>query len=86
MIRTQVQLTEEQVKTLKEIATRKGVSVSEIVRQSIENTIRSDMEISYEERCRRALEVMGKFRSGKSDVSVNHDKYLAEAFKDWCFL
>ena len=83
MIRTQVQLTEEQVKALKEIAARKKVSMAEIIRQAIDNTIHSETEMPYEERCRRALEVMGKFRSGKTDISINHDKYLAEAYKDW---
>jgi len=83
MVRTQVQLTEEQIVKLKEIASKRGISVSELVRQAIESTIRSELEISYEERCREALEVMGRFSSGKSDVSINHDKYLAEAYRDW---
>ena len=30
---------------------------------------------------KRALEVVGKFKSGKSDVSKRHDAYLAEAFE-----
>jgi len=83
MIRTQVQLKEEQIKALKEVAARKGVSMSEIVRQAVDNTIRSEKVISYEEKCSKALKIMGKTRSGKTDISVNHDKYLAEAYKDW---
>jgi len=33
-----------------------------------------------EERRKRAIEIAGKFSSGKSDVSRKHDKYLTEAF------
>ena len=32
------------------------------------------------ERVSRAIALSGRFRSGKTDISVNHDKHLAEAF------
>jgi predicted enzyme related to lactoylglutathione lyase len=32
------------------------------------------------ERMRRAIALSGRFRSGKTDISTNHDEYLAEAF------
>jgi hypothetical protein len=32
------------------------------------------------ERRRRALAAAGRFSSGRNDVSVDHDEYLAEAF------
>ena len=36
--------------------------------------------IDQDERRRRALAAAGRFRSGKSDTSINHDKYLEDAF------
>jgi hypothetical protein len=36
--------------------------------------------IDQDERRRRALAAAGRFRSGKSDISINHDKYLEDAF------
>lgn len=31
----------------------------------------------------RAMAAVGKFRSGLSDISKDHDRYLAEDFMDW---
>ena len=36
--------------------------------------------IDQEERRQRALAAAGRFRSGKSDISINHDKYLEDAY------
>lgn len=78
MIRTQIQLTEEQAKALREIATQRGVSMAELIRESVERTIE---ESERKEKWRRALGVMGRYRSGLNDVSSDHDKYLAEDYK-----
>lgn len=78
MIRTQVQFTEEQIEALRERAAREETSVSELVRRAVGAWVAT--ETSWEQRKRRALEVAGRFRSGRSDVSVHHDDHLAEAF------
>lgn len=81
MIRTQVQLTETQVKELKRIAAARGVSLAEVVREAVDGVIRSGgVAVDREERKRRALAAAGKFRSGVQDTSVRHDRDLAEAF------
>jgi hypothetical protein len=82
MIRTQVQLTESQMRDLKRIARREGVSMAEVVRRSVDSYIRTCDGPSREELVRRARSVVGRFRDreGKTDVSVNHDEYLAEAY------
>jgi len=80
MVRTQIQLTERQAQALKKLAAEQDVSVAELIRRSIDALIESSDGRSEEERWARALSVSGMFRSGYSDLSVNHDKYLAEDF------
>ena len=83
MIRTQIQLKEEQVRVLKKLAAARGVSMAELIRQSVDALIRSStgIGISDEERRRRAIAAAGRFRSGTSDVSSEHDRHLVEAFR-----
>ncbi len=80
MVRTQIQLTEEQAAALKRLAAAKRVSVAELIRQGVENLLHSIGTISPEERRKRALAVAGRFHSGISDLSRKHDEHLAEAF------
>lgn len=82
MIRTQIQLTEEQAHALRELAVRQGVSMAELIRRSVAATLERE-SAEYEERWKRAMSVVGMFASGLSDVSENHDKYLEEAYMDW---
>jgi hypothetical protein len=79
MIRTQIQLTETQARTLKKVAMDKGTSVAEVIRRAVDNMVQRSPKVSSEERIKRALEIVGKFRSGRRDVSQKHDEYLAEA-------
>jgi hypothetical protein len=81
MIRTQVQLTEEQARVLKNLASIRQVSVAELIRQSVDALIRSSREIEAEKRRRRAITAAGRFHSGASDISAEHDEYLAEDFQ-----
>jgi hypothetical protein len=82
MIRTQIQLTEEQSRALKSLAARRGVPVAELIRQSVDSFIRSSAGLDDQERRRRAIAAAGKFHSGKGDVAVNHDDYLTEAYAE----
>jgi hypothetical protein len=77
MIRRQIQLTDDQARGLKELAERHQVSISELIRQAVDQII-ADGE--YEEKRRRASAVIGSFKGGPADVSANHDKYLDEAY------
>ena len=80
MIRTQVQLTESQMKALRQASAETGKSVAELIRQGVDRYLAGRNEPSREERIRRAIRAAGRFSSGASDVSVNHDKYLAKAY------
>ena len=80
MIRTQIQLTEEQASRVKQIASSRGVPMAEVIRDAVEAAIAAGTGPAFEERCNRALEIAGRFRSGKKDISRKHDSYLTEAF------
>jgi hypothetical protein len=73
-------LTEEQVKALKKIALSRHLSIAEIIRQAVDTVIRSNIVVDVEEKRKRAIDVVGRFSSGKRDISRKHDTYLVEAF------
>jgi hypothetical protein len=81
MIRTQIQLTVEQATKVKKIAASRGVSMAEVIRDALDGAIRSYPGGTSDQRRKRALDIVGKFRSGKRDISRKHDAYLAEAWK-----
>jgi hypothetical protein len=81
MVRTQIQLTERQTQRLKALAKERGVSMAELIRESVDKLLESPAVIDREERKRRAIAVAGRFRSGLTDLGVNHDEYLAEAYE-----
>ncbi len=80
MVRTQIQLTEEQARKVKRIAAARGVSMAEVIRDAVDGAIRSETRPVPEDRRKRALDIVGKFRSGKRNISKRHDAYLTEAF------
>jgi Arc/MetJ-type ribon-helix-helix transcriptional regulator len=81
MVRTQVQLTEEQAALIKQLAAERDVSMSEIIRIGMTDFLTASGAITRAERIRRALAVTGRFRSDKTDVSERHDAYLSEAYQ-----
>jgi hypothetical protein len=80
MVRTQVQLTDSQIKALRQASAATGKSIAELIRQGVDQYLAGRNEPTREERIERAIRAAGKFASGSTDVSVNHDKYLAEAY------
>ena len=80
MIRTQIQLTEEQSQALKEMSVKKHESISELIRKAVDMLLQSSPEITVEEKRQRAIAAAGSLMSGVKDLSVNHDKYLAGGY------
>jgi hypothetical protein len=78
MVRTRVRLTERQLDALRELSTATGRSVAEMVRLGVELYLSSRHRPNRKEQIDRALRAIGKFSSGRNDVSVHHDRYLAE--------
>jgi len=80
MVGTHVRLREEQLRALRQLASDQGVSVAELIRQAVNMFIHQLGPVDDAERQRRAIAVAGRFRSGVSDVSSEHDRYLVEAY------
>jgi predicted transcriptional regulator len=80
MVRTQVQLSEDQARRVRQLAAAQQVSMAEIIRRSVELYVGQDGDTDMAERRRRALAVIGKYASDVPDLGRDHDKYLAEAF------
>ncbi len=80
MVRTQIQLTDNQAQDLKRLAAARHLSMAELIRQGVDAILRSNTVMDPAEKRKRALALAGKFRSGKHDVSKEHDKYLAEDY------
>jgi hypothetical protein len=82
MVRTQVQLTEEQSEGLRRLATTRGVSMAELVREGVEHILELDARTRTWE---RALSVVGKYQdpAGEAAVAEDHDRFLDEAYLHW---
>ena len=82
MVRTQIQLTEDQFAALRERAVAEGRSMADLVRTGVDSILRGGAgRADREERRRRALAVIGRYRSAPRDLSRRHDDYLAKAFR-----
>ena len=82
MVRTQVQLAEEDLAALQQLAAEQGVSVSELVRQGVKWVLEGKRKPSRQELLERALSTAGIGHSGLPDVAERHDDYLAEAYEE----
>lgn len=81
MVRTQIQLTEDQASRLRVIAHEQGRPVAAVVRDAVDRLLAAEASAGWEERKQRALSVVGKYSSEDSDVAERHDDYLSEAFE-----
>ena len=76
MASVEIQFTEEQMHALRWLSEKDGRSIEELLKAGVERMYKEE----YEARAQRMLNAVGKFRAGVSDISENHDKYLAEDF------
>jgi hypothetical protein len=81
MIRTQIQLTPEQMRGLKAVAARRGRPVAELVREGVDEVLRQGAAAGGSPR-ERAAAVSGRFRSGLTDLARRHDTHLAESLAE----
>jgi hypothetical protein len=79
MIRTQVQIEEEQMEWLRAKALERRVSVSQLIREGIAFFREHEERITSGKK-ERALAALGRFESGLKDVSERHDRHLADLY------
>ena len=80
MIRTQVSLSAAQHEELRRVASERGVSMAQLVREGVDRLLEEDERRS---RWQRFLSATDRFRgSGLRDVAANHDRYLEDAYRD----
>jgi hypothetical protein len=82
MVRTQIQFPKEDLDALHKLAAEEGISTAELVRRGMKQVIAESRKPSRRELMERASQVVGKFRSGVSDLSERHDDYFAEAIEN----
>ena len=80
MVRTQIQLTDEQASLLKEMAHEGNESVAAIIRKALDQFLLKQQP-NRRTLYRQALGAVGKYRAGVHNVSIEHDLYLGEEFK-----
>jgi len=80
MIRTQIQLTEEQARAVKAAASQRGISIAEVIREALDRHLAS--ESPHDHRRQKAIASVGGFRSRHTDVSERHDDHLAEIYDE----
>ena len=78
MIRTQIQLTQEQARRLRVVASERGVSVAALIREALDRYLATaDRSASVRD---KAIAAIGGFHSGRHDVAEAHDEHLVDAF------
>jgi len=82
MQRKQIQFTARQVAAIRREARRRGTSDAEVVRQAVDRLLLAPAppQDARAERFARARAVVGKFDSGRTDISLEHDRELDEIY------
>jgi predicted transcriptional regulator len=79
MVRTQIQLNEEEVAAVKRLASERSVSMAAIIRDAVDQYVSHESGVSIDERWQRSLAAVGGLHSGRSDLSQTHDDEFAAA-------
>lgn len=81
MQRKQVQFTPRQIAAIHGEARRRKTSDAAVVRQAVDQLLGGGTSATTgAEHVARALSTVGRFASGRQDVSREHDRELADAF------
>ena len=80
MERKQIQFTRQQLAAVRREAKKRRSSESAVIREALDAWLAKSGQAERRERFRRALTVIGKYRSGRHDVAVEHDRELADIY------
>jgi predicted transcriptional regulator len=79
MVRTQIQLSEDEAEAVKRLARERSVSMAAVIREAVDQYVSRESGASLDERWQRSQAAVGGFRSGLSDLSQTHDDEFAAA-------
>lgn len=77
MVRTQISLTEDQMRRLRSEARRRHMPLAAVVREAVDRAVPPDpgnRHAMFE----RALSVVGRFDSGSGDTAARHDEIAGD--------
>lgn len=77
VIRTQISLTEEQMRRLRAEARRRGMPIAAVVREAVDQVVPVDVD-AQRATAKRALAAVGRFDSKTGDVAQRHDAIAGE--------
>ncbi len=82
MVRTQIQLTDQQARRLRAEARAQGISVAEMIRRSVDRAL-AEEKIDRTRLYANAAKIIGRFpdRRGARDLAREHDRYLGDALE-----
>jgi hypothetical protein len=80
MIRTQIKLTDEQVRVLSDLATAEGRSMADLVGDAVTTLLSTQRPVAREALKRRSLESLGRFHSGARDLASADHRCLDDSF------
>jgi hypothetical protein len=82
MVRTQIQLTDEQARKLRRRARQQGISMSAMIRRCLDLGL-EDQGIDRPGLYARAARLIGGFpdHEGARDLATGHDRHLDEAYR-----
>ncbi len=81
MIRTQIQLTDAQARSLKALAASEGRSMADLIRDSVDAILRARGTVDRDAVKARSIAALGRFKSGARHLGSRHDDQLADAFQ-----
>jgi hypothetical protein len=80
MVRTTIQLTENQSVQRRAVAVRQGVSVAALIRRAVDIVLSRSGARQSNALYGRAVLAAGRFRSGAHDAATRHDTYLSDEY------
>lgn len=81
MVRTQIQLTDAQARSLKALAAAEGRSMAEVIRDGVDAILRSRGAVDRDAVKARSIAALGRFKSGSRHLGSRHDDDVADAFQ-----
>lgn len=82
MVRTQIQLSEDEAVAVKRLARERSISMAAVIRIAVDEYVEREASPSLAESWQRSLAALGGFRSGGADLSTNHDDEFAAAAEE----